>query len=209
MRLKNISPLSKKRKNSIKIEDRNFSPLPIPNLTKWVAATAPHMIWRSDFTHLYYRDDTLHLSTIIDEYTKEIIAYKLSFKHKKELIIETLDEAVKVQLHKNLPLPKILHSDQWSEYRSYDYQTRVSKLQILLSYSKKSSPWQNGIQESFYGKFKQELGDLSCYTNLEEAIVAIHHQIYYYNHKRIHTTIKMPPSIFVEKWMRWEIIQGK
>jgi transposase InsO family protein len=70
------------------------------------------MIWRSDFTHLYYRDDTLHLSTIIDEYTKEIIAYKLSFKHKKELIIETLDEAVKVQLHKNLPLPKILHSDQ-------------------------------------------------------------------------------------------------
>lgn len=202
MRLGNIQVLTRKRKSWIKIEDRNFCPLPIPNLTKEVAASFPHEICRSDFTHLYYRDEVLHLATIIDECSKEIIAYKLSFKHKKELIIETLDEAVKIQIQKNLPLPKILHSDQGSEYRSYAYQTRVSKLQILLSYSKKSSPWQNSYQESFYGKFKQELGDLNCYQTIEEAIIDIHHQIYYYNHKRIHTTIKMPPSVFTEKWMR-------
>lgn len=205
MRLKQIHPLSKKRKKWLKIEDRNFSPLPIPNLTKNIVAEMPHSIWRSDFTHIYYWDETLHLATIIDEYSKEVIAYKISFKHKKELIIETLDEAVKIQLYKNLPLPKILHSDQGSEYRSYEYQKRVSKLQILLSYSKKSSPWQNSYQESFYGKFKQELWDISRFSTIEEAIIAIHHQIYYYNNKRIHTTIKMPPSIFVEKWMKWEI----
>lgn len=202
MRLGNIQVLTKKRKSWIKPEDRNFCPLPIPNLTKERIATFPNEIWRSDFTHLYYRDEVLHLATIIDEYSKEVVAYKLSFKHKKELIIETLDEAVKLQLQKHFPLPKILHSDQGSEYRSYSYQKRVSKLQILLSYSKKGSPWQNGYQESFYGKFKQELGDLSRYDTLEDAIIAIHHQIYYYNHKRIHTTIKMPPSVFTQKWMK-------
>lgn len=205
MKKQHIQPLSKKRRKWLKIEDRNFSPLPIPNLTKHIVAETPHSIWRSDFTHIYYRDEVLHLATIIDEYSKEIIAYKLSFKHKKELIIETLDEAVKIQLHKNLPLPNILHSDQGSEYRSYEYQKQVSKLQILLSYSKKSSPWQNSYQESFYGKFKQELWDISRFHTIEEAIIAIHHQIYYYNYKRIHTTIKMPPSIFAQKWMKWEI----
>jgi putative transposase len=157
MRLASIQVFTKKRKSWIKTEDRNFCPLPIPNRTKEYIATFPNEIWRSDFTHLYYRDEVLHLATIIDEYAKEIVAYKLSFKHKKELIIETLDEAVKNQIQKKLPLPKILHSDQGSEYRSYAYQKQVSKLQILLSYSKKGSPWQNGAQESFYGKFKQEL----------------------------------------------------
>lgn len=157
MRLASIQVLTKKRKSWIKTEDRNFCPLPIPNLTKECIATFPNEIWRSDFTHLSYRDEVLHLATIIDEYAKEIVAYKLSFRHKKELIIETLDEAVKNQIQKKLPLPRILHSDQGSEYRSYAYQKRVSKLQILLSYSKKGSPWQNGAQESFYGKFKQEL----------------------------------------------------
>lgn len=137
MRLAHIQVLTKKRKSWIKIEDRNFCPLPIPNLTKERIATFPNEIWRSDFTHLSYRDEVLHLATIIDEYSREVVAYKLSFKHKKELILETLDEAVKLQLQNHLPLPKILHSDQGSEYRSYAYQKRVSRLQILLSYSKK------------------------------------------------------------------------
>jgi putative transposase len=157
MRTLGITARSNKRRAWIKHEDRNFCALPIPNLTSNRGAVAPHEIWRSDFTHLYYRDYALHLATIIDEYGREIVSYKLSFKHKKELILETLDEAVKLQLERGLPLPHILHSDQGSEYRSYAYQTKVSKLCILLSYSSKGSPWQNGAQESFYGKFKQEL----------------------------------------------------
>ena len=52
-----------------------------------------------------------------------------------------------------------------------------------------------------HGKFKQEIRDLHSYETIEEAIIAIHHQIYYYNNKRIHATIKMSPSIVVEKWM--------
>ena len=58
--------------------------------------------------------------------------------------------------------------------------------------SKKSSPWENGFQESFYGKFKLELDHPRCY----EAIAL---QIYYYNHKRIHTALKMPPAVFYQR----------
>lgn len=112
MRLAHIQAFSKKRKRLVKEEDRKFSPLPIPNLTKERIAVKPHEIWRSDFTYIIYGDEVLYLATIIDEFSKDIITYKLSFRHKKELILETLDEAIKIQISKNLPLPFILHSDQ-------------------------------------------------------------------------------------------------
>ena len=112
MKLAHIQAFTKKRKIWIKEEDRKFSPLPIPNLTKERIAIRPHEIWRTDFTHIEHKEEILYLSTIIDEFSKDIIAYKMSFRHKKELILETLDEAIKIQISKNLPLPFILHSDQ-------------------------------------------------------------------------------------------------
>ena len=65
--------------------------------------------------------------------------------------------------------------------------------------SKKSSPWQNGMQESFYGKFKLELGHPKCYETLGELAEAVAHQIYYYNNKRIHSAIKCPPVVFYQR----------
>jgi transposase InsO family protein len=59
--------------------------------------------------------------------------------------------------------------------------------------SAKSSPWQNGYQESFYGKFKQELGSLNNCYSLGEAITKIASQIRYYNTRRLHTTHRMAP----------------
>ena len=65
--------------------------------------------------------------------------------------------------------------------------------------SKKASPWENGKQESFYQKFKFELEDFNDYPDQGELIEAIALQIYYYNHKRIHSALKMPPVAFYER----------
>ena len=95
--------------------------------------------------------------------------------------------------------PKILHSDQGSEYKSEDFTNILKSNKIKQSMNKKGSPWQNGMQESFYGKFKLELGHPKCYETLGELVEAIAHQIYYYNNKRIHTAIKCPPAVFYQK----------
>lgn len=62
--------------------------------------------------------------------------------------------------------------------------------------SRKSSPWENGYQESFYGKFKFELGSLNRFESVGHAVEAIYQQIHYYNDKRIHTTIRDIPANF-------------
>ena len=66
--------------------------------------------------------------------------------------------------------------------------------------SKKSSQWQNGRQESFYQKLKFELEDFNAYQSQGELIEAIALQIYYYNNKRIHLALKMPPALFYQRF---------
>ena len=93
-------------------------------------------------------------------------------------------------------LPCYFHTDQGSEYQSEEHLSLLQSKGVTISMSKKSSPWQNGYQESFYSQFKLELGSLNHLSTDGEVTEAIYRQIYYYNHLRIHTTIKMQPRRF-------------
>jgi transposase InsO family protein len=195
MKLFNLSPTRKPRV-PVKIEDLKQEKSKNLNLFKEFNLNSPSQIWASDFTYLpYFNNKFLYLATIIDCFTKEITGWSLSSKHNSELIENALNDALSKRKK-----PKILHSDQGSEYNKSEDFTKVLKSnKIKQSMSKKGSPWQNGMQESFYGKFKLELGHPKCYETLGELVEAIAHQIYYYNNKRIHTAIKCPPVVFYQK----------
>jgi len=90
-------------------------------------------------------------------------------------------------------IPYIFHTDQGSEYDSSQCKAWLLAHQILPSHSGKSRPWENGSQESFFGRFKQELGNINRFKTLDELIEAIYQKIYYYNHARIHRSLRMSP----------------
>ena len=113
------------------------------------------------------------------------------------LVLGALEDALKIHTP-----PTIIHSDQGSEYTSEDFILFVTMIEAKLSMSTKGSPWQNGHQESFYSHFKLESGDLNRFETLGELIEYIYQQIYYYNNKRIHSTLKMTP---VEKRKRLSV----
>lgn len=164
----------------------------IPNLTKNICPIRANVIWRTDFTHIIYHWIHLYLATVLDAYTREIIGYSISFVHTKEFALEAIKMAIKY----TQAIPQIFHSDQWSEYRSFLIMSYLREQGIQISMSKKWSPWENGGQESYYGKFKLELDSPNAYACIEDLIAAIHYRIYYYNHERIHTALKMPPRKF-------------
>lgn len=198
MRKFNLYPHYKKPRYLIKKNDLGKSELKTPNLLKSLnQLTRPNQAWSADFTYLTYNNSFLYLATIIDTFSKDIVGFEVSNRHNQNLITKALNMAVK-----KYGIPNIFHSDQGSEYTAYDYQKLLSKLDIQISLSKKASPWENGYQESFYGKFKWELGKLNKYQNLELAISAIYRQIYYYNHCRIHTAIKDIPSRFRQNYYK-------
>jgi transposase InsO family protein len=166
--------------------------------TKWkneiigLCPIKPNVVWATDFTYIKFQGYFIYLATIIDIYSREIVGWNISNFHDTDLILGALRHSIK----RTGKTPIYLHSDQGSEYDSNRYEKCAKKNGILISMSAKSSPWENGFQESFYSQFKVDLGYVSRFEAVEELIEEIYRTIYYYNNQRIHTSIKMAPVIF-------------
>jgi len=168
---------------------------PYPNLIKSVVPRGIGEIWAGDFTYLPFHGKFLFLSTVMDIYTREILGWNVLTVHTVALIRGAFLDAKRRAGY----LPTYHHSDQGSEYKALSYLREVESLGIQVSMSKKGSPWENGYQESFYGKFKLDLGSIQDCQTVGEAVARIHMAIAYYNNERIHTSLKMPPLRFKER----------
>jgi len=147
--------------------------------------------WTQDFTYIWFQGMWVYVATILDLKTRRIVGWSISLRHDSELVHRAVLDA----LSKYDP-PPILHSDQGSEYLSCRLQDLCQKMEITLSCSDKGSPWQNGFKERFYGTLKDELGATSRFNELAELYEGIAMTIYYYNHRRIHTALKMSPAAY-------------
>jgi len=165
-----------------------------PNYLMSEEPCGPGDIYASDFTYIKYRGKWLYVATALDVFTREIVGVSILNTHATQLVMNALSSAV---LHR--APPRIIHSDQGSDYCSKDYTTLIQKLKIKQSMSAPGCPWENGYQESFYKGFKLDLGDPNRYGTLGELVAAIYQTINYYNQKRIHSALKVPPRLFKEQ----------
>ena len=53
----------------------------------------------------------------------------------------------------------------------------------MISRSRPGCPWENGHQESFYDKFKVDLGDPNRFKTLGELVAEIYRTVWDYNNK--------------------------
>ena len=121
---------------------------------------------------------------------------EISDKHDSVLALKVIQDAVTKNNCIYNKQPKYLHSDQGSEFMARIVTNFIEQNNITISVSDKGSPWQNGYKESFFDKFKTEMGDINRFETLGELIEEIYSYIYYYNNLRIHTTIKTAPILF-------------
>ena len=169
----------------------------IVNIYKLLCPIAPNVVWVSDFTYIKFQGRFIYVATMMDLYTREILGIAISRFHNQNLVMEACMDAEK----KTGRQPLYVHSDQGSEYTSEDYKTYVTRNKTIISFSDKASPWQNGYQESFYGKFKVDLGYMEQFTSLGELVEGIYHTRHYYNTKRRHSSLKnMTPVQFRENY---------
>jgi putative transposase len=164
------------------------------NLLKNLALTQPHQVWASDVTHVVYRGTIWYLATIEDLVTRRVLAKQMGKRHDSKLVLATLQQAFASE-----HVPQIFHSDQGTEFMAQRYTLALEARGIQISVSDVASPWQNGFVESFYGRFKEEFGDIDRFESPGEMIEAVYRQIHYYNEQRIHTVLKMPPAAFALK----------
>lgn len=165
-----------------------------PNLLVTTPLVKINQIWVTDFTYLWYKNRFIYVATVIDIYNREVVGACVLTNHSSALVIQALISAL--MDHKR---PDIIHCDQGSEYTGEVYTDFCNSSGIQISMSEKGSPWQNGYQESFYDKFKIDLGDPDRFESLGELVFEIYRTIYVYNTTRIHTALKMSPREFAKK----------
>ena len=169
-----------------------------PNLLRRVMPQRPNEAWVADFTYLPFKGSFVYVATVIDYLTKEAVGAAISVHHDTTLVMDALFAAVHHRPH-----PNVFHSDNGREYGSKAFIGALEELGIQISRSKKGSPWENGMQESFFDKFKIDLGDPNRFKTLGELAYEIHHTIWVYNHTRIHSVLKMPPFLFAERYTKF------
>jgi putative transposase len=178
----------------------------IPNRIRHICASQPDVIWVGDFTELVFHARKIYFATVLDDFTRELVAWQIGMHHTTRLVLDVLEEAKR----KRKATPQYFHSDQGSEYTSHECIQSLVRNQITPSMSPKGKPWNNGKQESFYRTFKTECGTPQKLPNIEALIEVIGKFINYYNNERIHSELDMAPREFYEekKWPRRPDIPG-
>lgn len=186
-----IKPRRKRKKPR---KYKNKDQFEAPNLLLSLCPLFKNHIWITDFTYLKWRNRWVYVCTVVDLYTREVLGLSIKTHRGAILTSEALLDALL-----NNPSPTIVHSDQGKEYQAKLFRNILYDFGIKQSMSDKASPWQNGYQESFYGNWKIDIGDVNRFTSLGELTAEIYRSIYYYNFERIHTALKMSPKQFAEK----------
>lgn len=153
-----------------------------------------HHVWAADFTELLWQGRIVYVATVIDLYTREMVGVSVALRKGAALTLQSLWSAL---LH--YPHPEIFHSDNGKEYTAQSFVSLLTQFSIRISRSHPGCPWENGYQESFYDKFKVDLGDPNRFKSLGELVAEIYRTIWSYNNTRIHSALKMPPRIFAQK----------
>ena len=172
------------------------------NLLMTTVPAYPNHIWAADFTELKHFGKKVYVATVEDLYTRKIVGVGMSLRKGAPLTLQALNGAL---LH--CPRPQIFHSDNGSEYVAKVFVSTLESVGSLISRSAPGCPWENGYQESFYDKFKVDLGDPERCKTLGELVAEIYRTIWVYNNTRIHSVLKMPPAVF-EKTHQFALKEG-
>ena len=156
--------------------------------------------WVMDITYIrtIYNGWT-YLASVMDLHSKMIIGYCYSKRMTKEIVIESIKQAIyKTKDTKGI----IVQSDLGSQYLSYEVEELLSKHGIIHSYSRKGNPADNSPIEAFHSIIKREYIYRQIFKNYEEAKLGIFRYIEgFYNRKRIHGSIdyKTPIEVYYLK----------
>lgn len=143
----------------------------------------PNAVWCSDITYIWTTDGFVYLTSIMDLFSRKIIAWTLSQTLEVSCVIDTISKA---KARRSTELPLIIHSDRGSQYVSQAYREATAKMQ--RSYSRKAFPWDNACIESFHALIKREWLNRFKIHDYRQAYRLVFEYIEaFYNTKRIHS----------------------
>jgi putative transposase len=149
-------------------------------------AMGANFLWAYDFVFdACANGQTLKCLTIIDEFTRECLAIDVAGSIRSQQVIEVL-----ARLISERGAPRYLRSDNGSEFVSKAILEWLEKADIQTALIEPGKPWQNGMDESFNGRFRDECLSLEWFRSRREAKVIIATWRRHYNAVRPHSSLE-------------------
>ena len=148
-------------------------------------------VWSYDFVSTRTHDGrALKLLTVLDEYTRQCMAIKVGRRTRAHDILEILAD-----LFAHHGPPEYLRSDNGPEFTAKLVRRWLARVGVQTLFIEPASPWENGYNESFNSKLRNEFLNGEIFYSLPEAVVLIEQWRRLYNTVRPHSACdRLPPA---------------
>jgi len=161
-----------------------------------LAPTNAGEMWAYDFVFdACANGQQLKCLTVIDEFTRESLAIDVAGSIRSARVKEVLAKLISVH-----GAPKYLRSDNGSEFLSRAILRWLAQEKIETALIDPGKPWQNGTNESFNGKFRDECLSMEWFRNRVDAKIVIESWRGHYNEVRPHSSLgNLTPAQFKKR----------
>ena len=152
-------------------------------------AKRPGHVWSYDFVMDRTHDGrAFRMLTVIDEFTRQSLAIHVDRKLTSESVLDCISDL----FIKHGP-PEHIRSDNGAEFTAQAVRDWLNRLGVKTLFIQPGSPWENGYNESFNGKLRDELLNTEIFHTLKEAQVLIERWRQHYNTIRPHSSLGYRP----------------
>jgi len=149
----------------------------------------PNHVWSYDFVMDRTHDGRrFRMLTVIDEYTRRCLAIVVARRLSSDDVLQCLAD-----LFSEHGPPDHIRSDNGSEFTARSVRHWLGRLGVRTLFIEPGSPWENGYNESFNGKLRDELLNGEIFYSLREAQVLIEDWRRHYNTIRPHSALGYRP----------------
>lgn len=146
-------------------------------------------VWSYDFVaERLMNGRKIRILTVIDEYSRECLALRAGYALKSDDVMDVLSD-----LFITHSIPDHIRSDNGSEFTAKSIKDWLCRLKVKTLYIEPGSPWENGYNESFNARLRDELLNAEVFTTLLEAQTIIEQWRHHYNHIRPHSSLNYRP----------------
>ena len=148
-------------------------------------------VWSYDFVSERTHDGRpLKILTLIDEYSRECLALLVERRITSDDVLYCLAD-----LFIRHGIPEHIRSDNGPEFTAKVVRQWLGSVGVKTLFIEPGSPWENGYNESFNGKLRDEVLNREIFSTLKEAKTVIENWRQEYNTIRPHSSLNgLPPA---------------
>jgi putative transposase len=167
-----------------------------PYLLGNMSITHPNQVWAVDITYIPMQRGFMYLFAIIDLYSRFVVGWSLSNSMSAQWCVDTIEQAIAQH-----GVPKIINSDQGSQFTSDVYVNCLEKHRIAISMDGKGRAIDNVFIERLWRSVKYEHVYLYVYDDGNCLWKGLYEYFRFYNHQRLHQNLSYctPAEVYQKK----------